>query len=95
MGWDGPMTSRQYEAWQAWLDSEWDVPSRPDWYAMQVSKYLHDIKYMLSENPPQREVRDFKLQFKTSSTSTKVLTPEEQEQEDLEIKHSILGALGL
>lgn len=38
MGWPGPMTHRQFLVWQAWLDKEWNVPSRSDWYAMQTAR---------------------------------------------------------
>lgn len=37
MGWTGPMTHRQYVAWQKWLSSQWNEPSRTDHYLMQVA----------------------------------------------------------
>lgn len=40
MGWPGPLTHRQFEAWQAWLDLDMDRPSRTDWYLMQLAAML-------------------------------------------------------
>jgi len=37
MGWEGPVTWRQFEVWQAWLDMQWNEPSRSDWYLMRVA----------------------------------------------------------
>ena len=37
MGWPGPMTHRQFRAWQAWLARQWDEPDRTDHYLMQVA----------------------------------------------------------
>jgi hypothetical protein len=37
MGWVGPMTHRQYQVWQEWLDEEINHPSRSDYYMMQVA----------------------------------------------------------
>jgi hypothetical protein len=40
MGWDGPMTHRQYRAWEAWLEGEWNRPSRTDHYLMKLTATL-------------------------------------------------------
>ena len=37
LGYAGPLTHRQYLAWQRWLDEQWNEPSRSDYYAMQVA----------------------------------------------------------
>ena len=44
MGWAGPMTHRQFEAWQAWLGEEWGRPSRNDFYLMQVAAVAAGVK---------------------------------------------------
>ena len=31
------MTRRQFKAWKAWLDKQWNEPSRADYYAMQAA----------------------------------------------------------
>lgn len=33
----GPLTHRQYEAWQAWRELQWDRPDRHDFYQMQTA----------------------------------------------------------
>ena len=38
MGWSGPMTDRQYNAWLNWLDADMNNPSRADYYAMMVAQ---------------------------------------------------------
>lgn len=67
MGWRGPMTERQYRAWQAWLLMELDVPSRADWYAMQVAQYSCSKARPLSA---------FKIPFKTGPN----MKPSDEEQ---------------
>jgi hypothetical protein len=37
IGWDGPITHRQFLVWQAWLEKEWNNPNRADHYAMQIA----------------------------------------------------------
>jgi hypothetical protein len=37
MGWPGPMTARQYEAWEAWLELQWEIPSKLDYYLAQIA----------------------------------------------------------
>jgi hypothetical protein len=45
MGWYGPMTLRQFEAWEEWDDEQWNRPDRSDHYQMQTTVA------MLSKNP--------------------------------------------
>lgn len=37
LGYDGPMTHRQYLGWVVWLRAQLNVPSRADHYAMQTA----------------------------------------------------------
>jgi hypothetical protein len=37
MGWEGPMTHRQFLTWRAWQAEEWNKPSRADYYARQAA----------------------------------------------------------
>jgi hypothetical protein len=37
MGWEGPITHRQYLVWIEWLDMQYDYPSRADYYEMQTA----------------------------------------------------------
>ena len=40
MDWPGPMTHRQYLAWQEWLQLQWNEPDRHDWYLMKIAAIL-------------------------------------------------------
>ena len=44
MGWDGPMTARQFSAWQVWMAEEWNNPDRHDHYLMRVAQAQGDGK---------------------------------------------------
>lgn len=44
MGWDGPMTERQYLVWLAWLYEDYNRPSRADYYALKVAAACGDKK---------------------------------------------------
>lgn len=54
------MTHKQFEAWQAWLQEEWNKPSRADHYAMRISNILADktldpIAFEFVEPVPERD----------------------------------------
>ena len=36
MGWEGPITNRQLNAWTEWFQEEWNNPSRTDHYLMKI-----------------------------------------------------------
>jgi len=40
MGWCGPMTHRQFEVWQEWLNQQWNKPSRTDHYLLRIASYI-------------------------------------------------------
>lgn len=56
MGWPGPLTHRQYETWQAWLEQQWNEPSRTDHYLMSVARM------MCWKDPPPLD--KFKINFR-------------------------------
>lgn len=60
MGWDGPVTYRQYCAWQYWLASEWNQPDRSDHYLMQIAFAIlrTNAKY-----PAKVKMEDQKIEF--------------------------------
>jgi hypothetical protein len=69
MGWDGPMTHRQFAAWQWWLLEQWNQPSRSDHYAMQVAAVVD----MSGEKD-----RDYRIKFKLpelASSSQETVEP--------------------
>ena len=67
MGWDGPMTHRQYLAWQAWQRLDIEQPQRAETvYAMQAAQAAggykvplqdHAVKFESSEEEPTSEPR--------------------------------------
>jgi hypothetical protein len=63
-------TYRQYLVWMAWLDDQWNHPSREDTYLMQIAC---EVRRVLSKNPNQVKVGDFKLEF-TSAKPAKTNT---------------------
>lgn len=64
MGWPGPMTHRQFEAWQWWLREEWNHPSRSDHYLMQiVAELLRIPAKAWGQRPPDIELDDCRITF--------------------------------
>lgn len=43
MGWSGPMTHRQFDAWQEWFELDLEKPDRHDFYAMQIAAKIEGI----------------------------------------------------
>lgn len=55
MGWEGPMTQRHFEVWEAWLDREWNKPNRSDHYLMRV---MHEVKYQGVKEKPSVSLKE-------------------------------------
>lgn len=62
MSWDGPMTHRQFTAWQAWLLMQWDDPNLDHHYMMQVASAV-DMR------EGNRTLNDYKIDFGTRKLS--------------------------
>lgn len=62
------MTHRQFITWMAWLDIDWNTPSRSDYYAMQIA--LEAARQSRKE-PEKLELSQFKLEFKSYSAKDK------------------------
>lgn len=60
MGWDGPVTHRQFEAWYAWHLMEFNNPSRADYYAANTA---HTVACANAEDPKKVEYSRFLLKF--------------------------------
>lgn len=74
MGWNLPLTHRQFLLCRAWLDEQDNQPSRADYYAMQVACELAKTR---AKNPNQVKIDGFKLVFtkkKVTKSRTKPLT---------------------
>ena len=52
------MTHREYEARLAWIDKYEDVPSRDNWYMMQVAA---EVRRSQLKNPSSVSLKDMKL----------------------------------
>lgn len=52
-------TRREYLAWLAWLDKEWEHPSRTDYYLMQIAAEVNGV---LRKKGPLK-LDNFKLRF--------------------------------
>lgn len=61
IGWEGPMTWRQYKAWQSWLEMQWNQPSRTDHYMMLVAA---EERRGNAKNPNAVKLSDMKIPFK-------------------------------
>lgn len=61
MGWDGPMTHRQFVCWNEWLDFvSINQPSRDNYYQMQVAC---ETRRSNSKKPQNIKLDSFKLKF--------------------------------
>lgn len=61
IGWPGPMTHRQYQAWQDYLRAEWNEPDRHDHYLLKVCQTLVAVNSKKGAKPPELDV--FKIEF--------------------------------
>lgn len=74
MGWEEPLTHRQFLAWQEWLNLQWNEPDRTDHYLMQVS---YDIRRVNAKNPSRVKYKDTRITFKDTRA-----TAQEQKTND-------------
>lgn len=51
-------TYRQYIAWLEWLDRQWDIPTRIEFYLMQIAM---EVRRVLSKFPNKIKLLDFML----------------------------------
>lgn len=64
-GWDTPTTHREFLTWLAWLERQWNHPSRSDYYQMQTAC---QVARVLSKNPSKILIEHFKLPFGEEGT---------------------------
>lgn len=60
LGWRGPMTHRQFKAWQEWEREQWNHPSRDNWYEMQTAC---EVRRVLMKDKSATTPQDFKMRF--------------------------------
>ena len=56
------VSHEEHKLWLAWLDMQWDTPSRSDWYLMQVAAEIEMLRtskgvYISSKKLPFRTVK--------------------------------------
>lgn len=68
MGWVGPMTHRQFTLWQTWLNAQLDIPSRDNYYQMQIAC---EQRRTFSKNPKDVTPDQFKLTFTSKDDTNK------------------------
>lgn len=76
MGWSGPMTWRQYRAWEQWSEDELNRPGLTETYLMQLSLQVARI---FARNPRALELHDFRLRFgddRSSSAGAPTVNPD-------------------
>lgn len=58
MGWEGPMTHRQYQAWHQWLEEDFNNPGKLEAYLMQVAA---EVRMGNSKEPSKVKIDDMKV----------------------------------
>lgn len=58
-------TNRQYLAWLAWLDKQWNEPSRTDYYLMRVAQTVTRIYHWLTRDNSLITLTQFVIPFHT------------------------------
>lgn len=61
------MTHRQFRVWKAWLDEEWNLPNRSDYYAAQIAAVV--VNSFSTENRTPVTINQCLMKFKQGATS--------------------------
>lgn len=62
------VTHREYLIWQAHDELEWQIPSRDNWYAMQIAAKVIQSQ---TTKPDLVKTENYKMQFKTTEDKKK------------------------
>lgn len=79
------MTHRQHATWLAWLDLQWNLPSRQDHYLARIAAEIRRVPFAVWGRSPQIEAKDFLLKFLPAGQSGS-LSEEEQRRADMASK---------
>jgi hypothetical protein len=82
LGWRGPLTYRQFLVLLAWIEIQYDRPSRTDYYLMAQTMEIRSVAGMFSKRRSVR-MRDFVLDFGTRAK------PKLSEQAKLELNKAV------
>ncbi len=73
------MTDREYRIRLAWLEMQWNRPTRSDNYLMQICQ---EIRRVLSKKPNGIKLAHFKLTFGTGTAVERKSYPQTKEEKD-------------
>lgn len=89
-------THREYLTWMAWLDSQWNKPSRLDYYIMQLT---YRVATLFAKKETSLKISSFKLPFKKVKVQPEVmrktLTDDDRKFQIASDKSRWFGFLGL
>lgn len=63
LGWPGPMTFRQFLAWNEHLAADMNQPSRADYYAMHQTQLLDAIYHWFDKKWENKKLEHYKQEF--------------------------------
>lgn len=89
LGWGGFLTHRQFIAWQCWLNAQLNIPTRDNFYQMQIAC---EVRRTFTKNPNKINPNQFKLSFgKCDVTSLQDTDGTEFKKQVAETKQRLLG----
>lgn len=62
------MTHREFQTRWAWLQEQWNNPSRTDYYLIQIAR---EVRAVLSKNPNQIKFEHLRIKFKEKAEGRK------------------------
>jgi hypothetical protein len=68
------MTHREYLTWLAWLEDQWNVPDRTDYYLMQIAGHVAHVMSRKSWQPGEYQIK-FESRKQTEETPKKIQQP--------------------
>lgn len=81
------VTYREFLTWQAWLNNQWNEPSRTDYYLMQIAAWV--------AGKAQVNVASFRLPFTFKKQEAKLVKLESAEKTVERSKSRWFGFLGI
>lgn len=88
LGWGGVLTHRQFIAWQCWLNAQLNVPTRDNFYQMQIAC---EVRRTFTKNPNKINPNQFKLEFGKKNTSSQDIDSDEFKRQVADMKQRLLG----
>lgn len=62
------VSHREFLGWVAWMNNQWNSPSRSDWYLMEL---MAVVRRLMHDNPASVQPRQFRLRFDDESAESK------------------------